>query len=184
MPQISFSRSYCWQIVVLWLQPQNQTTATSQWKTATSPHQNKHQASSEIKYQDNAHLLFDVRGMVRLEFIPLGHTVNQGFCLELLTLCNSAQQKRHNLWCMDNWFSHHEKCNCSHIYLNWQIFNKKTAWLPCPTRLFTWFSSTQHILFPQMKRERTTWNKNVLLTWIRWRKKQGGSCQASQQTNF
>jgi len=38
----------------------------------------------EVKCENDAHCFFDVRGILHLEFVPPGQTVNQEFYLEVL----------------------------------------------------------------------------------------------------
>ena len=53
--------------------------------------------------------LFDVRGIVRYEFLPHGQTVNQHVYKEILQrLLRSVREKRRDLWESNTWLPHHD----------------------------------------------------------------------------
>jgi len=71
---------------------------SAQWKTANSPRPKQfHQSKSIVKTM--LLTFFDIRGIVRYEFIPTGQTVNQVYYLEVLEgLREKVTQERPNLF--------------------------------------------------------------------------------------
>ena len=69
-----------------------------QWKCPSSPRPKKaRQSRSKIKLMLIA--FFDARGIVHMEFLPQGHTVNQHVYKEILQrLLHSVREKRCELW--------------------------------------------------------------------------------------
>ena len=71
---------------------------SAQWKTANSPRPKKFcQSKSRVKIM--LLTFFDIRRIVRYEFVPTGQTVNQVYYLEVLEgLREKVRQKRPNLF--------------------------------------------------------------------------------------
>ena len=79
-----------------------------QWKSPVSPRPKKaRQSKSKVK-----HMLFaflDVRGIVHMEFLPQGQTINQHVYKEILRrLLYSVREKRRELWKNNSWLLHHD----------------------------------------------------------------------------
>jgi histone-lysine N-methyltransferase SETMAR len=77
-----------------------------QWKTSVSPRPKKAHVMSPS--EDNAHLFFDHKGIVHVEFLEQGQTVNQHCYLEILERLNEAVRwRRPELW-LEVWILHHD----------------------------------------------------------------------------
>lgn len=79
-----------------------------QWKSPGSPRPVKaRQSRSQIKLM--LIVFFDVRGIVHMEFLPQGTTVNQHVYREVLRrLLRSVREKRRELWGANSWLLHHD----------------------------------------------------------------------------
>lgn len=79
-----------------------------QWKSPTSPRPKKARMSkSKVKLMLIA--FFDSKGIVHLEFIPQGQTVNQYVYKEVLQrLIRSVRDKRRDQWENGTWILHHD----------------------------------------------------------------------------
>ena len=79
-----------------------------QWKTPASPRPKKARMSKS-KVKTMLIVFFDHRGIVHLEFVPEGTTVNQHFYKEVLTrLIARIRRSRRDLWESKRWFLHHD----------------------------------------------------------------------------
>jgi len=98
---------------------------------------------------------FYANGIVRKEFVPPGHTVNQQFYLEVLKrLCNSVQKKKPEMWSSGDWFLHHDNAP-AHTALRVQQFLAKNnttvisyIWVPPRTFISTHFLCLQFTHYP------------------------------------
>ena len=79
-----------------------------QWKYPLSPRPKKaRQSRSKIKLMLIA--FFDARGIVHMEFLPQGQTVNQHVYKGILwRLLRSVREKRHELWQNNTWLLHQD----------------------------------------------------------------------------
>ena len=79
-----------------------------QWKCPSSPKPKRaRQLRSKIKLMLIA--FFDARGIVHMEFLPQGQTVNQHVYKEILRrLLRSVSEKRHELWQDNAWLLHQD----------------------------------------------------------------------------
>ena len=79
-----------------------------QWKCPSSPRPKKaRQSRSKIKLMLIA--FFDARGIVHMEFLPQGQTVNQHVYKEILRrLLRSVREKRRELWQDNAWLLHQD----------------------------------------------------------------------------
>ena len=79
-----------------------------QWKSRGSPRPKKaRQSKSKTKVM--LIIFFDVRGIVHMEFIPEGQTVNQHVYKGILQrLLRSVRDKRRELWENNSWLLHHD----------------------------------------------------------------------------
>jgi len=80
---------------------------------------------------------FDIKGLVRFEFVPQGQTVNQRFYLEVFKrLRDAVRRKRPELWRSGEWLLHHDS-SPAHTALGVRLFLTKnrmtTASHPPPT---------------------------------------------------
>jgi len=68
---------------------------------------------------------FDASGIVYMEFVPPGQTVNQQFYLKVLKrLRNSVCRKQPEMWSSGDWFLHHDNAP-AHTALSVQQFLAK-----------------------------------------------------------
>ena len=79
-----------------------------EWKSATSPRPKKaRRFKSRMKVMLIA--FFDVRGVVHMEFLPQGQTINQHIYKGILQrLMRSIREKRRDLWENRSWILHHD----------------------------------------------------------------------------
>ena len=79
-----------------------------QWKCPGSPRPKKaRQSKSQVKLMLIA--FFDIRGIVHMEFLPQGHTINQHVYKEILRrLLRSVREKRRELWENKSWLLHED----------------------------------------------------------------------------
>ena len=79
-----------------------------EWKSASSPRPKKARLfKSKIKVM--LIVLFDVHGIVHLEFLPQGQTINQNVYKDILRrLMRSVREKRRELWETKSWLLHHD----------------------------------------------------------------------------
>lgn len=126
---------------------------SSQWKTPASPRPKKaRQVKSNVKTM--LICFFDVRGVVHMEFVPPGQTVNQAFYLEVLKrLRNSVRQKRPDLWETKEWFFHHDNAP-AHAALSVRQFLAKNGMTPLPHAPYSPdLAPCDFFLFPRMKKD-------------------------------
>ena len=78
------------------------------WKSASSPRPKKARLfKSKIKVM--LIVFFDVHGIVHLEFLPQGQTINQNVYKDILRrLMRSVREKRRELWETKSWLLHHD----------------------------------------------------------------------------
>ena len=79
-----------------------------EWKSASSPRPKKARLfKSKIKVM--LIVFFDVHGIVHLEFLPQGQTINQNVYKDILQrLMRSVREKRRELWETKSWLLHHD----------------------------------------------------------------------------
>ena len=79
-----------------------------EWKSASSPRPKKARLfKSKIKVMLIA--FFDVHGIVHLEFLPQGQTINQNVYKDILRrLMRSVREKRRELWETKSWLLYHD----------------------------------------------------------------------------
>ena len=79
-----------------------------EWKSASSPRPKKARLfKSKIKVM--LIVFFDVHGIVHLEFLPQGQTINQNVYKDILRrLMRSVREKRTELWETKSWLLHHD----------------------------------------------------------------------------
>jgi len=79
-----------------------------QWKSPTSPRPKKAR-QSKSKVRVLLITFFDVRSIVRSEFLPQGQTISQRVYKEILRrLLRSVREKRGELWRDKSWLLHHD----------------------------------------------------------------------------
>ena len=79
-----------------------------EWKSASSPRPKKARLfKSKIKVM--LIVFFDVHGIVHVEFLPQGQTINQNVYKDILRrLMRSVREKRRELWETKSWLLHHD----------------------------------------------------------------------------
>ena len=79
-----------------------------EWKSASSPRPKKARLfKSKIKVM--LIVFFDVHGIVHLEFLPQGQTINQNVYKDILRrLMRLVREKRRELWETKSWLLHHD----------------------------------------------------------------------------
>jgi len=79
-----------------------------QWKSLTSPRPKKARMSkSNVKVM--LITFFDVKGIVHMEFLPQGQTINQHVYKDILKrLLRAVREKRQDLWQTKSWLLHHD----------------------------------------------------------------------------
>jgi len=78
-----------------------------QWKSTSSPRPKKARMS-RLKFKAILIVFFDIQGIVMAEWVPSGQTVNQQYCIEVLTkLRERVRRKRPELW-RNGWFLHQD----------------------------------------------------------------------------
>ena len=78
------------------------------WKTPTSPRAKKARMSKS-KLKVMLIVFFDIKGIVMIEWVPQGQTVNQKYYIEVLTkLRERMRKKRPDLWNNHSWILHQD----------------------------------------------------------------------------
>ncbi len=97
-----------------------------QWKYPGSPRPKKAKMSkSQIKVL--LIVFFDIRGIVHMEFLPQGTTINQHVYKEILQrLLRSIRDKRRDLWDQNSWLLHHDNAP-AHIAFSIREFIAKKS---------------------------------------------------------
>ena len=89
-------------------------------------------APSSVKCEGFAYSFFDCRGVVHLEFLPQGRTVNKEYYLQVMRkLRNAICQKHPDLWKNKNWLLHHDNAP-AHTLLLVREFLAKNSTLVMP----------------------------------------------------
>ena len=122
-----------------------------QWKYPSSPRPKKaRQSRSKIKLMLIA--FFDVRGIVHMELLPQGQTVNQHIYKEILwhLLC-SVCEKRHELWQDNAWLLHQDNAPAHNALNIRQLLTERnvTCWIILPTHLLK--EIIKGVRFPDME---------------------------------
>ena len=111
----------CWEESSIFEYDPKTKNQSLQWKSPESPRQKKaRQSQSKVKLMLIA--FFDVRGIVHMEFLLQGQTINQHVYKEILRclLC-SVLKKRRELWQDNSWLLHHDNAP-AHNALNIRQF--------------------------------------------------------------
>lgn len=78
------------------------------WKSPRSPRMKKARMSKS-KFKAMLIVFFDIRGVVMVEWVPEGQTVNQHYYIEVLTrLRERVRKKRPDLWKSNTWMLHQD----------------------------------------------------------------------------
>ena len=78
------------------------------WKSPNSRRQNKAQ-QSKSKFKAMMTVSFDIRGIVHVDWVPEGQTVNQVYYKEVLTnLCEWVRRRRPEMWKNGSWVLHQD----------------------------------------------------------------------------
>ena len=76
------------------------------WKSPISPRQKKAR-QSKSKFKAMMLVFFDIRGIVHVDLVPEGQTVNQVDYKEVLTnLCERVRRRRPEMWKNGSWVLH------------------------------------------------------------------------------
>jgi len=77
------------------------------WKSPSSPRQKKAQ-KSKSKFKAMMIIFFDMRGFVRVDWVPDGQTVNQFYYKEDLTNLHEWMRRRPEMWKKGSWVLHQD----------------------------------------------------------------------------
>jgi hypothetical protein len=81
---------------------------STHWKSPRSPRKKKTQ-KSQLNFKAMMIVYFDIRGIVGIDCVPEGETVDQVFCKEVLTiLCERVRRKSPEMWKRGSWILHHD----------------------------------------------------------------------------
>jgi len=96
--------------------------------------------------------LFDIKGIVHIEFVPTGQTVNSGFYCEVLRrLREKVRRPSPLLWREQTWLLHHDNAPSHTAVLTHQFLAKnKMAVIPHPL-YYPDLAPCGFFLFPKMK---------------------------------
>ena len=96
-----------------------------EWKSASSPRPKKARLfKSKIKVM--LIVFFGVHGIVHLEFLPQGQTINQNVYKDILRrLMRSVREKRRELWETKSWLLHHDNAPAHNALSIRQFLAKK-----------------------------------------------------------
>ena len=92
------------------------------WKTPTSPRVKKARMSKS-KLKVMLIVFFDINGIIMIEWVPQGQTVNQHYYIETLKkLRERVRKKRTNLWSNNSWLLHQNNNAPAHNALSVKQF--------------------------------------------------------------
>lgn len=78
------------------------------WKSPGSPRQKKARMSKS-KFKAMMIVFFDIKGIVHIDWVPEGQTVNQHYYISVLaTLRERVRRKRNDLWRKKSWILHQD----------------------------------------------------------------------------
>ena len=138
-----------------------------QWKCPSSLRPKKaRQSRSKIKLMLIA--FFDARGIVHMEFLPQGQTVNQHVYKEILRrLLRSVREKRHELWQDNVWLLHQDNAPADALSIRQFLTERNVTVLdhppyspdlaPCD---FFCSPSSRESVFRIWKPSRRPWRRN------------------------
>jgi histone-lysine N-methyltransferase SETMAR len=75
------------------------------WKSPSSPRQKKAR-HSKSKFKALMIVFFDIRGIVHVDWVPEGQTVNQAYYKEVLTGLRERMRRRPEMWKNGSWVLH------------------------------------------------------------------------------
>jgi len=113
---------------------------SSQWKTSGSSRPKKaRQSKSNVKVM--LIFFFDSEGIVRLEFVPRGTTVNAEYYKGILqSLRNDVRRNRPEKW-VNEFLFHHDTAPCHTSLLIREVLAEKKGYLLSTSTLFSGFST-------------------------------------------
>ena len=92
-----------------------------EWKSASSPRPKKARFFKS-KNKMMPIVFFDVHGIVFLEFLPQGQTINQNVYKDILRrFMSSVQEKKRKLLEMKSWLLHHDNASVHNTFSIWQF---------------------------------------------------------------
>lgn len=107
--------------------------ASATWKSPQSPRKQKFR-QDRSKGKVMLEVFFDIQGIVHLEFIPEGRTVNKELYVEILRrLRESIRKKRPKMWAEQSWVLLHDNAPAHRsLLVNDFLAKTKTTVLPHP----------------------------------------------------
>ncbi|GFU76825.1 HTH_48 domain-containing protein [Trichonephila clavipes] len=95
-------------------------------------------------------IVFDINGIIMIEWVPSGHTVNQYYSEVLKRLCEKIGEKRPQLW-SDGWLLHQDNAH-AHITLSVkQFLTSKNITVLGHSRYLSDLAPCDFFLFPTVK---------------------------------
>nr|CAH7734624.1 unnamed protein product [Callosobruchus chinensis] len=96
------------------------------WKTQSSPRMKKARMSKS-KLKAMLIIFFDVRGVIMVEWVPQGQTVNQKYYIEVLEkLRERVRKKRPDMWKNNSWILHQDNAPAHNALSVKQFLEKKS----------------------------------------------------------
>jgi histone-lysine N-methyltransferase SETMAR len=122
------------------------------WKTPSSLRMKKGRMS-KTKVNGMMIVFFDIRGVIRIEWVPEGQTVNQKYYLEVLTkLRERVMKEKLELWKKKSWILHQDNAPAHNALAVKQFLaNKYILVLKHPTPNSPDFTPRDFYLFPKLK---------------------------------
>ena len=118
------------------------------WKSPSSPRQKKARMSMS-KFKAMIIVFSDIRGIVPIEWVPEGRTVNQVYYMEILTTLRGrvGRRRRSEMWKNSSWILHQDDAPAlAHKAMS----AKKKSGIGTST-VFTWSSHVWLFLFLKIK---------------------------------
>ena len=105
----------------------------------------------QIQNQGDADRFFDVHGIVHVQFLPQGQTINQNNYKNILQCVMRLMRKKKELWVMRSWLLHHNNAPAHNALGIWEFLAKNNIALLEQPAYSTDLAPCDFFLFPKLK---------------------------------